>query len=78
MVILYILKSKNNQMKYIGITNNLSKRLTQHRSGQSSVSKMLGDFECVYTEKYTNHKTARVREKYLKSGVGREWMKENI
>ena len=48
-------------MKYVGITNNLSKRLAQHRSGQSSVSKMLGEFECVYTEKYTNHKTARVR-----------------
>ena len=78
MVKVYILQSKSKQLRYIGITNNISRRLAQHGYGQSSVLKMLGEFECVYTEDHDGYKSARKREKYFKSGVGTEWMNTPI
>ena len=32
----------------------------------------------IYTEEYSNYTDARKREIFLKSGVGREWIKDNF
>ena len=37
-----------------------------------------GPFTLLHTEEYSDHASARVREKYLKSGVGREWLREHL
>jgi hypothetical protein len=37
---------------------------------------MLGDFRLIFTEEYTDHAQARIREKFLKSGQGRKWLDE--
>ncbi|MBT6841504.1 MAG: GIY-YIG nuclease family protein [Candidatus Marinimicrobia bacterium] len=65
-------------MRYIGITNNLQNRIKRHRINQSVLKRMLGEFELIYTEDYSDYKSARKREKYFKSGVGREWMNKNL
>jgi len=65
-------------MRYIGITNNLQNRIKRHRINQSVLKRMLGEFELIYTEDYPDYKSARKREKYFKSGVGREWMNKNL
>ncbi|MBT3478107.1 MAG: GIY-YIG nuclease family protein [Candidatus Marinimicrobia bacterium] len=77
-IVLYILKSKASSMRYIGITNNLQNRIKRHRINQSVLKRMLGEFELIYTEDYSDYKSARKREKYFKSGVGREWMNKNL
>ena len=73
MITLYVLKGKNGK-RYIGITNDLTRRLRENRSNRSKGSQVLGEFVVLHTEKYADHTSARKREKFLKSGQGREWL----
>ena len=77
-ITLYILRSKTKKNHYVGITNELSRRLKEHNSTDSTVYKLLGDFDLIYTEDHPDYQSARKREKYFKSGVGREWVKSNL
>ena len=73
MVTLYVLKGISGK-RYVGITNDLSRRLKEHRSGKSKGSHLIGDFTLIYREEFPDHKSARAREVELKSGKGREWL----
>jgi len=59
------------------MTNNLVRRLKEHNKGKTSTpsTKNRGPFVLIYVEKVENRKEARKREKYLKSGAGREFIK---
>jgi putative endonuclease len=72
-VILYVLKGKTGK-RYVGITNNLSRRLCEHRKKATKGGQLINDFFVLYTEKFPDYKTAREREKFLKSGQGRKWL----
>jgi len=80
MYFVYVLKSKKDGKFYTGITNNLEHRLAEHNRGKSSTSstKNRGPFIIIYFEKVENRRVARKREKYLKSGSGREFIKKYI
>jgi len=75
-VTVYVLRSLAKSSRYVGITNHLERRLIEHRTQTDTVSKQLGSFQVILTEEYPNHKLARKREKWLKSGAGREWLDE--
>jgi putative endonuclease len=78
MITVYVIKNISTQRKYVGITNNLGRRLREHKRKESKGSSGLGgEFEIVLREEYPDNKSARVREKFLKSGIGREWLKLN-
>ena len=74
MITLYVIKSLTKKFRYVGITNNLEKRLYQHNNGQNISTRNHKPFELLYTEKFNNYKQAREREKFLKSGVGRNFL----
>ena len=74
-ITLYVLKGKNGK-RYVDITNDLTRRLREHLSKRSKGSQVLGEFIVLHTEEYANHKSARKREKFLKSGIGRKWLDE--
>lgn len=64
----YILRFSNNSL-YIGQTNNLIKRLNEHKSKKSKSSKFSrenGNFKLVYTEELDNRLDSMQREKQLK------------
>lgn len=73
MVIVYVLKGSNGK-RYVGITNNIERRLKEHRSGSTKGGQVIGDFRLLYTEEFVDYYVARKREKFLKSGQGREWL----
>ena len=73
MVTLYVLKGKTGK-RYVGITNNLSRRIREHRKKSTKGGQILGDFLVLYTEEFPDHTTARKREKFFKSGQGRKWL----
>jgi putative endonuclease len=73
MVTLYVLKGKTDK-RYVGITNDLSRRLKEHRSKNTKGGQLLGDFSVLLTEEFPDYKSARKREEFLKSGKGREWL----
>jgi putative endonuclease len=71
----YVLKSLSKEFHYTGMTSDLDRRLKEHNSGYSRTTKKYLPFLVVYTEIYSDRTSARMREKYLKSGAGREYVK---
>ncbi len=72
MFYVYILKSIRNNRFYVGHTNNLSRRLKEHRAGGTASLKGWGPYRLVYYEAFAPRAEARSREIYFKSGSGRE------
>ncbi len=75
MVIVYVLQGT--KRRYVGITNNLERRLREHSSSSHS-AKLIGPHRVIYTEQLGSHTEARVRDKFLKSGQGRMWLKQKF
>ena len=63
---------------YAGLTSDLKKRLVEHNEGKSTFTKFGRPWELVYYEAYKNKKDAASREKYLKSGWGRNYIKQTL
>jgi len=63
---------------YIGITTRLRRRIKEHNAGCTRADAGRGPFTLVHKEPYTDHTVARAREEFLKSGAGREWLKEQL
>ena len=61
---------------YKGITNNLDRKLSQHKSGQNLTTKNMGGFSLIHVEICRSRVEARNLEKFFKSGFGREVLKE--
>ena len=74
----YILKSKKDGRLYTGFTNDLRKRLMEHNSGKSFYTKGRGPFEIIYYEACLLEKEARSRELYLKTGMGKRFLKNRL
>ncbi len=74
----YVLKSKNIGKWYIGSTNNLKKRILKHNSGKNKSTKHGVPWKIIYCEVSLNQKDTRAREKYLKSGTGRRYLKNRL
>lgn len=63
----YILSNKNRTTFYIGMTNDLERRMREHKSGEGSVfTGKYRLFELIYFEICVDIKTAIRREKQLK------------
>lgn len=74
----YLLISKKNNNWYIGCTNDLRERFKEHNSGKSKYTKDFMPWELIYYEAGMNKKDAYRRERYLKSGNGRKWLKNRL
>ncbi len=74
----YILKSKKNGKLYTGYTDDLRKRLTQHNEGKSTYTKSRGPFVIIYYEACLLKEKAMSRELYLKSGMGKRYLKNRL
>ena len=75
MMFVYALKSITHNRFYIGMTANLDKRLNQHNAGKTSSTKAYRPWEMFYFEPMASRVEARLREKVLKSGYGRAFLK---
>ena len=74
----YLLQSELDQSWYIGHTNNLDKRLVQHNEGKSYYTKRKIPWKVIYYEASFSKMDAIAREKYLKSGMGRRYLKNRL
>jgi len=75
--IIYVLNDNDGKL-YKGLTNNLARRLAEHRRGKTITTRRMENIEIVYTEKYSNFGEARKRELYLKSAAGRKFLKQQL
>ena len=56
----------NQKTYYVGITDNLERRLREHKSKKSFYTKQFSDIKLVYSEKVKNKATAEKRERQIK------------
>ena len=78
MYIVYILKSQNFLKSYVGMTDNLERRLNQHNQGWNTYTKRYLPWIVIYTEKYNTRIEAHEREKYFKSASGRRFLRKEV
>jgi putative endonuclease len=74
MFYVYVLRSLRDGGFYIGLTSNLRRRLAQHNAGEAHATRSRRPFELLLSETLPSRQAARSREKYCKSGVGREFL----
>jgi putative endonuclease len=72
MFFLYVLLNRNSGRRYTGYTSDLTQRLGQHNHGITKSTKNRGCWEILYQEEFSSRPEAMKREKFLKSGKGRE------
>ena len=77
--VVYILKSLSSDKHYVGFTENLISRFKSHNElSTKGYTIRYRPWEVIHVEIHATKKQAMNREKFLKSGKGREWMINNI
>jgi putative endonuclease len=76
MYYVYAIKSLIRDYIYVGITKNIERRLIQHNKGLARATRPYKPFELFFAEKVQTRIKARKKEKYLKSGCGKEFLKD--
>ena len=73
----YIIKSKEDYI-YVGSTTDLEKRLFQHNNKLAGWTKRGNNWKLIYSEEFSTYSEARKKEKWFKTGIGRDFIKNNI
>ncbi len=76
MYIVYAISSISRNYIYVGMTQNLEDRLKRHNRGYEKTTKPYSPFILLYSEVCSTSVEARVREKYWKSGIGKEQLRK--
>jgi putative endonuclease len=71
----YAIKSVTRNYIYVGLTNNFDRRFLEHNSGNNKTTKPYCPFEPILIEAFPTRLEARAREKFLKSGSGKEFLR---
>lgn len=73
----YVLENRNKRW-YTGYAADLRKRFNQHNAKKSKYTKYNGPYRLIYYEACLNEEDARSREKYLKSGMGKRYLRNRL
>jgi putative endonuclease len=74
----YILRSEVNGVLYKGSTEDLEARLTQHNSGMVNYTSKYMPWKLIHFEAFDTRSEAMARERFFKSGRGRDWLKQHL
>ncbi len=77
MFYVYVLQNKQGKL-YTGATSDIQKRILEHNSGKNKSTKYGGPWKLIYCEICIIRKDAFAREKYLKSGMGKRYLKNRL
>lgn len=75
MYTIYWIISENKRHTYVGFTNELTRRLSEHKNKRVQTTSQFGNFQAYKIEEVQTDTEARKREKYWKSCVGRKRLK---
>ena len=53
----------------------MERRINEHQSGKNKTTKLYRPYKVILIEQFETRVKARMREKYLKSGIGKEFLK---
>ncbi len=74
----YILRSGVDNKFYTGYTKDLKLRFKQHQNGKVDSTKRRGRMKLIYYEVCLNQKDAIRREKYLKTYLGKMFLRNRL
>ena len=74
--IVYLLQSHKDNRTYLGSTDNIVRRMEEHKHGKCQSTKNRRPLKLIYFEEYDTLAEARKREKYLKTRHGRRELKK--
>ncbi len=74
----YVLQSLKDNNFYTGCTDNLNKRLKKHNNSKVKSTKNRKPLKLIYYEACVDKGDAFAREKYLKSGMGKRYIKNRL
>ena len=75
----YVLENTEDRSWYIGYTGNLKTRLSDHNSGKGGqFTRRKASCKLIYYEAYIEKADALGREKFLKGGSGRKYLKKQL
>jgi len=69
MVHVYVILSEVTGRCYVGISEDVPRRLSEHNAGKMKYTKAYRPWRLVYEEAFPDRMSARRREKYFKTGV---------
>jgi len=78
MYYVYVIQSSKDKQFYTGFTRDLQNRFQEHNAGRVSSTKERAPFELIYYEACLNEQDGLAREKYLKSGMGKRYLKNRL
>ncbi|MBU1085346.1 MAG: GIY-YIG nuclease family protein [Candidatus Beckwithbacteria bacterium] len=70
----YLLKSLTHNYYYVGLTNNLKRRIKQHNQGKVKSTKHYQPFKLMLVKEFSDRISARDFEKFLKIRSNKEKM----
>ena len=73
-----VLESLTDGDWYTGYSEDVRKRLDEHNSGKNNSTKNRRPFKLIYFEGGLNQNDALAREKYLKSGMGKRYLRNRL
>ena len=76
MYFVYAISSSIQNRIYVGMSEDVEKRLGEHNAGKTSSTKFYRPWVLFCTEAFETRVEARKREIFLKSGSGKEFLKE--
>ena len=74
----YTLLSLKDRRLYTGFTTNLKNRLQQHARGEVKSTQNRRPLKLIHYEYFINEQDAKAREVFLKSGFGRNQLKQAL
>ena len=75
MYFVYAIKSKKRNYIYVGLTNNIQRRFSDHNKGYNRTTKPYRPFKLIYLETFDTRIEARQKEKYLKTTTGKRFLR---
>ena len=78
MFYVYVLHSIADDGLYIGYSTDLKKRISEHKRGASFATSYREPWKLIYYEAYIERADAEGRERYLKSGGGRRFLRGQL
>ncbi len=75
MYYVYVASSLKLNYLYVGITNYVVRRMSEYNNGYNPTTEPYRPFKLMLSESFSTRPQARNREKYLKSGCGKEYLK---
>jgi len=78
MITVYAIRSLVNGEIYVGMAMDPDARLIEHNNGKNRYTKGLRPWITLCREQFPDWAAARIREKHLKSGSGKEYLKSLV